>query len=139
MLCAMSILTGQRTLKCEVRINNIEGADIAKFLLNIFVFLLILVALDSSLLRPLGSFSLKQLLIRSFIVLGGFLRVEPRPHEARCPRPTHLPLSTGISEFQLREIVLRTIFFEMQLIELIFLREVQIIVCNKLLLPFLAF
>lgn len=94
----MGILTGQRTLECEVRINNIEGADIAKFLLNIFVFLLILVALDSSLLRPLGPFSLETLLVRSFIVPGGFLRVEPRLHEARCPHPTHLPLPTGMSE-----------------------------------------
>ena len=34
---------------------------------------------------------------------------------------------------------MRTIFFEMQLIELIFVREIQIIVCNKLRLFFLAF
>ena len=34
---------------------------------------------------------------------------------------------------------MRTIFFEMQLIELIFVRQIQIIVCNELLLFFLAF
>jgi len=44
-----------------------------------------------------------------------------------------------MSESQPARVVLRTIFFEMQLIELIFLREIQIIVCNKLLLSFLAF
>jgi hypothetical protein len=43
-----------------------------------------------------------------------------------------------MSESQLAKTIFRTIFFEMQLIELIFLREIQIIVCNKLLLPFLA-
>ncbi len=135
----MSILTGKRTLECEVRINNIEGADIAKLFLNIFIFLLILVALAGSLFRPFGSFSLKTRSIRTLIVVGGFLRVGPRPHEARCPHPIHLPLPTGMSEYQVTKVVPRTIFFEMQLIELIFLREIQIIVCNKLLLFFLAF
>ena len=95
----MRILTGKRTLECEVRINNIEGADIAKLFLNIFVFLVIRVALDGTLLRPFGSFSLKTWSVRTLIVLGGgFLRVGLRLHEARYPRPTHLPLPTAMSE-----------------------------------------
>ena len=65
-----SILTGKRTLECEIRINNIEGADIAELFLNIFVFLIIRVALDGTLLRPFGSFSLKMRSIRTLIVLG---------------------------------------------------------------------
>ena len=95
----MSILTGKRTLECEVRINNIEGADIAKLFLNIFVFLVVRVALDGTLLRPFGSFSLKMRSIRTLVALGGgFLPVGPKLHEARYPRPTRRPLPTTISE-----------------------------------------
>ena len=118
----MRILTGKRTLECEVRINNIERADIAKLFLNIFIFLLIVVALAGTLLRPFGPFSLKTRSVRALVVMGSILRVGPRPHEARCPRPIHLPLPTRMSKYQVTNVVLRTIFFEMQLIELIFFR-----------------
>ena len=107
----LSTLTGQRTLEREVRINSIQGADIAKFFLNVFIIILLILALNRTLLRPLGSFGLKTLSIRSPIIFKGSLLVAPKPPEVRCPHPTHRPLLTSISEFQINKVVLPTLFF----------------------------
>jgi hypothetical protein len=71
--------------------------------------------------------------------MEGFLHVAPTPHAEHCPRPIHRPLSTDVSECELARVMLLTIFFKVQLIKLIFLREIHIIVGNKFFLLLLAF